>query len=138
MSETEEPQIGVNAENEFIAKMIGEFTRSLKNNHTGHKTTESSTYDGTRDAMIIDSWIFTLENYRDFHSWAGVRTKNYAVTLLRGHAGVWYRTLQVTNDVPANWDSMKEALKKYFRPENSVILARDKLAEFRQTGSLVK
>lgn len=123
--------------NKLFADLITEFTRALKGNHTGHRTTEPSTYDGTRDAMVIDSWIRTLERYADFHGWDHTRMKNYAVTLLRGRADVWYRTLEIAQDEPEDWLTLKRELIAYFRPENATRLARDKLAGFHQTGSLV-
>ena len=48
------------------------------------RTTEPPTYDGVRDAMVIDSWIRSVNRYAKFHEWVDERKLSYAITLLRG------------------------------------------------------
>ncbi|KAG1278060.1 hypothetical protein G6F66_012149 [Rhizopus arrhizus] len=127
---------GINM-NGDISILIREFTRALKNNGGSYKTAEPSTYNGTRDALIIDSWLRSIERFSEFNQWENVRTKNYALTLLRGRAEAWYRSLEVANDEPTDWATFKQELIDFFRPENSRRLARDKLQNYVQTGSLV-
>ncbi|KAG0862208.1 hypothetical protein G6F16_012703 [Rhizopus arrhizus] len=127
---------GINM-NGDISILIREFTRALQNNSGSYKTAEPSTYNGTRDALFIDSWLRSIERFSEFNQWENVRTKNYALTLLRGRAEAWYRSLEVANDEPTDWATFKQELIDFFRPENSRRLARDKLQNYVQTGSLV-
>lgn len=143
MSDNQERTVGENTLGEGInmngdiSMLIREFTRALQNNGGSYKTAEPSTYNGARDALIIDSWIRSIERFSEFNQWENVRTKNYALTLLRGRAEAWYRSLEVANDEPNDWATFKKELIDFFRPENSRRLARDKLQNYVQTGSLV-
>lgn len=139
------PVAGLNMADPVILNLIQEFTKALNNSNNNNnnnnrsvpRTTEPPVYDGARDAVVIDSWIRTLERYSGFQDWDQVQTKNYAVTLLRGRADTWYRTLETGNgDEPEDWLSFKRELVDFFRPDDASRLARDKLAVYRQTGSL--
>jgi hypothetical protein len=98
---------------------------------------EPNTYDGTRDALLIDGWIRSVERYATFHNWDQTRTCLLGSTLLRDRADAWYRTLENSDDQPTTWLELKRLLIDFFRPDNSVRIARDKLAVLKQTGNLV-
>ena len=126
-------------DNSALLALMQEFTKALNLNNGGNRpprTTEPPTYDGSRDAMVIDSWIRTFERYTDYQGWDSVQKKRYAVTLLRGRADTWYRTLETSDDEPEDWLVFKRELVEFFRPDDSVRLARDKLAAYRQMGPL--
>lgn len=125
-------------DNSAVMALIQEFTKALNVNSGNRppRTTEPPTYDGSRDAMIIDSWIRTFERYTDYQGWDSVQKKRYAVTLLRGRADTWYRTLETSEEEPENWLAFKRELIEFFRPDDSARLARDRLAVYRQMGSL--
>lgn len=140
MSSSEIPA-SVNTSDHTIINLIQEFAKALNNNNNNSRsiprTTEPPCYDGTRDAMVIDSWIRTLERYADFQGWDHRQMKAYAVTLLRGRADTWYRTLEMNADEePEDWLGFKRELVDFFRPDDAVRLARDRLAAYRQIGSL--
>ena len=100
------------------------------------RTTEPPTYDGVRDAMVIDSWIRSVNRYAKFHEWVDERKLSYAITLLRGRAEAWYRSLEIGEEIPENWETFEEGLAGFFKPENCERIARDKLASYRQTSSV--
>ena len=82
------------------------------------RTTEPPTYDGVRDAMVIDSWIRSVNRYAKFHEWVDERKLSYAITLLRGRAEAWYRSLEIGEEIPENWETFEEGLVGFFKPEN--------------------
>ena len=140
MSNSENPP-SITTSDPAIISLIQEFTKALNNNNNNGRsmprTTEPPVYDGTRDAMVIDSWIRTLERYADYQKWDHQQIKTYAVTLLRGRADTWYRTLEMNADEePQDWLTLKRELVEFFRPDDSARLARDRLASYRQNGSL--
>ena len=119
-----------------MAELIKQFTTMLAENKQV-RIKEPNTYDGTRDALLIDGWIRSVERYTEFHGWSSEKSCLFATTLLRDRADAWYRTLEVANDTPTSWLEFKRLLIDFFRPDNSVRIARDKLAALRQTGNLV-
>lgn len=119
-----------------MAELIKQFTTVLSENKQV-RIKEPNTYDGTRDALVIDGWIRSVERYTDFHGWSPEKSCLYATTLLRDRADAWYRTLEISNDTPTSWLEFKRLLIDFFRPDNALRIARDKLAVLRQTGDLV-
>lgn len=135
MSKNETPQLEESSK-DGMAELIRQFTTVLAENKQV-RIKEPNTYDGTRDALVIDGWIRSVERYTEFHGWSTEKSCLFATTLLRDRADAWYRTLEVANDVPTSWLEFKRLLIDFFRPDNSVRIARDKLAALRQTGNLV-
>ncbi len=101
------------------------------------RMSEPSPYDGTRDALMIDGWVKSVERFSNFHDWDDTKTCRFAVTLLRGRADVWYRTLEAGDDLPTSWLILKRLLIDFFKPDNSTRMARDKLVSLKQTNDLV-
>ena len=119
-----------------MAELIKQFTTVLAENKQV-RIKEPNTYDGTRDALLIDGWIRSVERYTEFYGWSTEKSCLFATTLLRDRADAWYRTLEVANDTPTSWLEFKRLLIDFFRPDNSVRIARDKLAALKQTSNLV-
>lgn len=119
-----------------MSALIKAFTEAVKPSAATPRTTEPPTYDGARDAMVIDSWIRSVNRYARFHDWVEERKLSYAVTLLRGRAEAWYRSLEIGEEEPENWETFEEGLVGFFKPENYERIARDKLASYRQTTSV--
>lgn len=97
---------------------------------------EPPTYDGTRDTLVVDGWVRSVERFSDFHKWDDGKTFRFAVTLLRTRADAWFRTMEINNEPITSWLELKRELVTFFRPENSVRIARDKLRNIRQTSDL--
>lgn len=95
------------------------------------------TFDGTRDAFVIDSWIRSVERYANGQGWDDAKTGKYAINLFKGRADAWYRSIEPPQDQePHGWVELKRLLIAFFRPEDSVLLARDRMANLKQTGDL--
>lgn len=118
----------------LIERLVAAMEKSAGNKF---RTNEPSTYDGTRDALVIDGWIRAVERYGDIQNWDDTQIGNYAVTLFKGRADAWYRTIEPAEDeTPLGWLAIKRSLIQFFRPENSVLVARDKIAVLRQDSDL--
>jgi hypothetical protein len=119
-----------------VAELIKHFTTVLAETKQT-KVKEPNTYDGTRDALLIDGWIRSVERYSTFHAWNAERSCLFGATLLRDRADAWFRTIENTDEAPTTWLEFKRLLIAFFRPENSVRVARDKLAVLVQRGAVV-
>lgn len=122
--------------NEY-ADLIKHFSTLLAENKNETKVKEPSTYDGTRDALLIDGWIRSVERYINFYGWTPEKSYLFAATLLRDRADAWFRTIELTEGAPTTWLELKRLLIEFFRPENAARIARDKFAVLKQSGDLV-
>lgn len=92
------------------------------------KLKDPPSYDGVRDAVIIDDWITAIENQEEFHEWNSEITYKFAVNYLTGRAAQWIKRLKDQGEAPVNWDIFKDIFIKKYRPDNADLLARDLLA----------
>lgn len=136
-------------EQNFMGKMdsfIGALTELVnKTNATANTSTASSStrlklpdsYDGTRDAVMIDRWIGAVERHKRFHDWDETRTMQFASTLLSGDADTWYRATEInTDEAPKSWLEFKRLLIEAFKPPNAKTLARERLRTCVQTSTI--
>jgi len=100
------------------------------------KTNEPSTYDGTFEATVIDSWIDAVERYTSIQGWDDAQIGLYAITLLRGRANAWFRSTKKPDEPNPGWLELKRTLITFFRPDDTTLIARDKLACLRQNSDL--
>lgn len=98
---------------------------------------EPPTYDGTRDSLVVDGWVRSVERFSDFHKWDDEKTFRFAVTLLRARADAWFRTMEVSGESITSWLELKRELVAFFKPDNSVRIARDKLRNLKQTSNIL-
>ena len=124
-----------NSNNE-MAELIKRFTTAMTENKQ-IRVKEPNTYDGTRDALLIDGWFRSVERYVNFQGWNTERSYLFGTTLLRDRADAWFRTIELTDEAPTTWLELKRLITEFFRPDNSVRIARDRLAVLKQTGDLV-
>lgn len=127
---------GEQAPNNY-AELIKHFSTLLAENRNTSKVKEPSTYDGTRDALLIDGWIRSVERYINFYDWTPEKSYLFAATLLRDRADAWFRTIELTEEAPTTWLELKRLIMEFFRPDNASRIARDKFAALKQTGDLV-
>ena len=106
------------------------------------KAAPPANFFGKKDGESIESWLFSLEQYFDMK---GLREEGrkvqYAGSLLRGPALVWFRTMCSTPEhleFIKVWSTFCSELKANFRPSNLIKLARDRLAYMRQSGPSVR
>lgn len=119
-----------------MAELIKKFTTAMIDSKQT-RIKEPAFYDGTRDALLIDGWIRSVERYTSFNSWTPERSCLFATTLLRDRADAWFRTIELTDEAPTTWLEFKRLLIEFFRPDNSIRIARDKMAVLTQTNDVV-
>jgi hypothetical protein len=127
---------GKEENNNEMAELIKRFTTAMSENKQ-IKVKEPNTYDGTRDALLIDGWLRSVERYVNFQGWNAERSYLFGITLLRDRADAWFRTIELTDEAPTTWLELKRLITEFFRPDNSARIARDRLAALKQTGDLV-
>ncbi|KAG2228812.1 hypothetical protein INT48_000085, partial [Thamnidium elegans] len=95
-----------------------------------------SRYDGSRDAHIIDAWIQAIDDYSNLKDYTDTKKCQLAIALLSGSARVWYSNLRVQERAPTDWLSFRRELLSFFKPENYISLARDRIRALRQTATI--
>lgn len=83
---------------------------------------ELSTYDGSLTTKILIYWINELHKYFDYEEIDDDKRVKFAVTMLKGHATLWWDNVQVERkkqDKPLikSWDKMVVNLKGKFLPK---------------------
>lgn len=129
---------------EQMASFIGAVTDLMNNNNNGNANSNGGarlklpdSYDGTRDAVMIERWIAAIERHQRFYAWNGVKTMEFATTLLTNDADTWYRALEASQtDAPTDWLELKRLLVEAFKPPNARTLARDRLRSCVQHGTI--
>ncbi|KAH9670137.1 Endonuclease [Citrus sinensis] len=97
------------------------------------------TYDGARNAIVVDNFLFGLEQYLDA---MGVRDDaskvGTAPTFLRGSVQLWWRRKhgEMGKGICAisTWAEFQQELRKHFAPSNAEKEARARLRRLKQTG----
>ena len=112
---------------------------NTSNNSPRVKPTRPDTYSGTRNIKELDSWLFMVEQYSKVTRLTSQETVQFAVTLLRGDAAVWWRNhIQTyTPDLQiSKWNEFMNGISQEFKPVNASWRARDRLASLRQKTSV--
>ncbi|TXG70108.1 hypothetical protein EZV62_005043 [Acer yangbiense] len=109
----------------------------------GHQHTENhpSTYNGTRNAIEVMNFLFSLEQYFEAKGARDDATKiANAPTFLRDAAQLWWRRKHGDMGKGINpihtWEEFKKELKRQFCPINAKKEARGRLCRLKQTGSI--
>ena len=105
------------------------------------KVPDPRPYAGERDAQKLENFIFDMDQY--FLA-SGIDSEesqlNRATMFLTDAAKVWWRTkyheIQAGRCRISTWDELKQELKGHFYPENVDYLARRKLRDLTQKGSV--
>jgi Retrotransposon gag protein len=100
------------------------------------KPPKPETFQGTSKGPDVVQWIFEMEQYLTLTHTSAAMTVNLAAAYLRGPAGVWWRTRQSTLARPLTWPEFTTELRNQFLPVSHSLIARDKLANLKQTGSV--
>jgi len=109
------------------------------------KPNKPETYDGRRDYLVINTWLYKIEQYLSLLMITNPNMQldestriTYASTFFTSTAAVWWYTLVQVGQVPTTWVAFKEAVIREFVPEDHVRRARDKLRRLTQTTSVSK
>lgn len=95
-------------------------------------------YDGSRDPHAIQSWINSIEDYGDLEDFDGVKKTKLGVTLLTGAAQIWHQNLRLVSKAPQGWVEFKAELCAFFQLENLISVARDRIRNLRQSGTITQ
>lgn len=92
-------------------------------------------FDGSKHAELL-TWLFQLERYMEVAKVPEDQWVNYAASLLRGSAALWYRDMSLGGTTFSSFKRFGKALKGQFGDVNSAARARDKLFDLKQKGSV--
>jgi hypothetical protein len=96
-------------------------------------------YEGNLDVKELLDWIRSMDKYFDYEEVDEGRKVRHAVTILKGHAELWWDKLQAERRSKGkhkikNWDRMVAKLKAKFIPKDYQINIIRKLQNLRQKG----
>ncbi len=107
------------------------------------KPSKPDVYDGKRDAVTVDSWIFQVDTYLNLLSIGNPQLNlteeikvQFATTLLKNNAANWYYMQVQAGNIPATWEEFKNRLRAEFVPQDNVRRQRDKLSRLVQNKSV--
>ncbi|KAK0570999.1 hypothetical protein LWI29_009608 [Acer saccharum] len=100
-----------------------------------------ATYNGTRNAMEVENFLFGLEQYFEAKGARDDATKiANTPTFLRDAAQLWWRRKHGDSGKGINsihtWEDFKKELKRQFCPTNAEKEARGRLRRLKQMGSI--
>jgi hypothetical protein len=130
-----EEVIGEDAAEECLLKVVVKLGARAKMN--------VPMYEGNLDSEELLDWIRSLDKYFDYEDVEEGRKVRHVVTILKGHATLWWDELQAERRSKGkpkkkNWDMMVAKLKAKFIPRDYQIELFKKLQNLRQRGMTVK
>ncbi|XP_022745098.1 uncharacterized protein LOC111295720 [Durio zibethinus] len=95
-------------------------------------------YEGAKDAKELENFLFDMEQYFRAVCIESEEDKVVMASMyLAGNAKLWWRSKFVNDECPIKtWVDLKQELKNQFFPENVEYMARMKLRELVQTGTV--
>lgn len=120
--------------------MLGNYGAQVSS-HTSIKVPKPDMYNGTRNAAIVENFIFGLEQYFEAMGVNEDAAKiGNAPAFLRDSAQLWWRRKYTEREKGLcnieTWDQFKKELKKHFVPRNATEEALGKLRRLRQKGKI--
>ena len=106
----------------------------------GYKPSSPDPFSAAKNEDV-DSWLFSIKQYTDFLDFTDREAIECASMSLKGLALDWwrhvYRRIEQGKTTPfRTWSMFATALRRQFKPTDTVLLARDSLLQLRQTGSV--
>jgi hypothetical protein len=130
-----------NQQQQQLIQMQHQYLQAAQQQATAHhssllKPKSPDAFSGMDRRMDVETWLFQVEKFFNVARAAAsdVERIDYATLLFKDAALTWWRALSATNQTPTTWLEFKDLLQKQFLPINSVRLARDRLAQLKQTG----
>ena len=104
----------------------------------GTRPRQPDKYHGQRDFLLLDNWIFAVDQYFILTDMSVQKQGPFVSTLLRDEALLWYRSSYEKWDptTPLTWEIIRTALRKYFVPPNEDRRLQDEWANLRQNGTV--
>ena len=98
------------------------------------KAEKPQTFTGRRPK--VDEWTFQMNLFIDYTQLPEANRVPYATTLLREEAATWWRSKVRRSEDKLTWEQFQEEITKHFQAKNHRKIARDRLANLKQTGSV--
>lgn len=129
---------------EQIANLRTQPTRPTVNNNENQnlakiiRPRQPDTFHGERTVQQVEAWLYSLEKYAEFVNIDNHQLVLFAVTLLRDGAATWWRGIEydMTTTTLSTWSEFKRVFKYEFKPANAEQLARQRLQQLQQTGTV--
>ncbi len=110
---------------------------------TSLKPSKPDVYEGKRDALAVNSWIYQVETYLNLLVMSNPELNlteemkvQYASTLLKKNAANWYYMKVHSNNIPQTWEEFRNEIQAEFVPQDSIRRQRDKINKLTQTSSV--
>ncbi|KAG2213215.1 hypothetical protein INT45_005519 [Circinella minor] len=96
------------------------------------------TFHSERMVQQVEAWLYSLEKYAEFVNIDDHQMVLFAVTLLCDGVATWWRGVEydMMTLTPSTWSEFKHVFKYEFKPANAEQLARQRLQQLHQTGSV--
>src|SRR4030095_14257105 len=87
---------------------------------TGMRPRQPDKYHGQRDFLLLDNWIFSIDQYLVLMDMPEYKQGPFVSTLLRDEALLWYHSNYESRDSaqPLMWQILHTAMREYFTPLN--------------------
>jgi hypothetical protein len=110
----------------------------VEQSSTGTRPHQPDKYHGQRDFLLLDNWIFSVDQYFILTDMSVKKQGPFVSTLLRDEALLWYRSSYEKWDpkTPLTWEIIRTAMRDYFAPPNEDRRLQDEWANLRQQGSV--
>ena len=101
---------------------------------TGTRPRQSDKYHGQRDFLLLDNWIFFVDQYFLLTNMPVPKQVPFVSTLLRDEALLWYRSSYEIWDpaTPLTWSILRASMREYFAPPNEDRRLQDEWANLKQ------
>jgi hypothetical protein len=84
----------------------------------------------------VDAWLDCLTRYlANFPAMTSQDKARYGVSLLRGDANIWWRTMEASHP-QCTWDQFVKSMEEKWQPLNQSQQARDAIVKIKQTASV--
>lgn len=129
---------GGSSDIKMLAEMLKEVILANKKRDDFDFLEKPKKFNGSRDPHVIDSWLLFIEDFGALKGYDHEQMCKLGVTLLTGSGAIWYQNLRLLKLAPRDWLSFKRDLIDFFKSENTVAIARDKIRNLRQTSTISK
>jgi hypothetical protein len=107
------------------------------------KPAKPSPYDGKRDSLTVNTWLYQVEQYLALVQVGSPETPindgtkiSYASSLFTQTAATWWYIMVQAGSMPGSWEAFKLAVRSEFVPKDSSRRARDRLRKIYQARSV--
>jgi hypothetical protein len=135
------PQVPTQAEIAAFVQQQVQAALASQQRTVGIKPATPKSYSGDKGGDP-EVWLFQYEQCARFYNLTDAQKVDHAATYLEGAAATWWRSVALASDRSGasrpTWNSFKAQLITLFKPVNASKVARDQLAELKQTEAVFR